>query len=244
MLFFDRVEFTETRGVAHWHTLVKLPHVLDTAVLGRMIQNGRVVRQELKCGNIKPSKVDEAWMMIEVGLLAGRYVTLFGDSIATSSFYTENLDVDAHDPQKVIDLEKYRDEYKTNYWQKNINLATHPVMRRFDDPECDPNPNIEMAKVAAVSCMHGCIPPVCGGDKKTGQGCRFDFPKKTLNHTVPAIMQINSTQMEARLLVRRTCTRVPNLNPLLLMYWRQVRMPCYYCIIACWVYVKYCLLTG
>jgi len=33
-----RVEFTETRGVQHWHCLAKLPHVLDTALIGRMIR--------------------------------------------------------------------------------------------------------------------------------------------------------------------------------------------------------------
>jgi len=46
--FWGRVKFTETRGVQHWHFLVKLPHVLDTGVLGRMIHDARVVRQELK----------------------------------------------------------------------------------------------------------------------------------------------------------------------------------------------------
>jgi len=92
-------------------------------------------------------------------------------------------------------------------------------MRRFDDPECDKNPNKEMAKVAARSCMHQCIQTVCGGDDK-GKGCRFDFPKKQLPYTVPAIMQVNSSQMEARMLLRRTCTRVPNLNSYFLMYWR------------------------
>ena len=30
--FWTRVEFTETRGVQHWHCLAKLPYVLDTAL--------------------------------------------------------------------------------------------------------------------------------------------------------------------------------------------------------------------
>jgi len=51
----------------------------------------------------------------------------------------------------------------------------------------------EMAKVAAVSCIHNCIQTVCGGDEKMGDGCRFDFPKKNLPHTVPAVMQVNAT---------------------------------------------------
>ena len=75
--YWARVEFMETRGVQHWHCLAKLPHVLDTALLGRIIQNGRVVRQEIKCGNIKPGVGEEAACeIVEVGLLASRYVTL------------------------------------------------------------------------------------------------------------------------------------------------------------------------
>jgi hypothetical protein len=33
-------------------------------------------------------------------------------------------------------------------------------------------------------------------------------------------MQVSATQMEARVLLRRTCSRVPNVNQLLLLYWR------------------------
>ena len=33
-------------------------------------------------------------------------------------------------------------------------------------------------------------------------------------------MQVNATQMEARTLLRRTCSRVPNLNNYFLLYWR------------------------
>jgi len=219
--YWSRSEFTSTRGIQHWHCLVKLPHVLDTGVVGRMIQNGRVVRQELKCGNIQPEKIEEAWEMVEVGLLANRYATLFADSLSLASFYTEAMDVDSHDAAKVIDVDKIRDEFVNNYKEKRIDMATHPVMRRFCDREyCDENRYVEMAKIAAVSCMHNCIQTVCGGEPKTGKGCRFDFPKATLNHTVPAIMQVNSSMMEARMLLRRTCARVPNLNEYLLLYWR------------------------
>ena len=210
---WGRVEFTETRGVQHWHYLVCLPGVLDTALLGRMIQNGRVVRQEMKFGNIRSGMEEKAWEMIEVGLLAGRYATLFADSISTASFYEDD------EKHIVLPVEKYRNEYIKEYKMKNVNLKTNACMRRFDDKECDPNPNVEMAKVASISCLHHCIEKVCGGDVK-GKGCRFDFPKKDLPFTVPAIMQINSTQMEARILLRRTCSRVPNLNNYFLMYWR------------------------
>ena len=218
--YWTRVEFTSTRGVQHWHCLAKLPHVLDTGLIGRMIQNGRVVRQELKCGNIKPEKTEEAWEIVEVGLLANRYATLFADSLSMASFYEEAMDTDRHEAGKVIAIEDLRDEYVRDYTDGNLNMATHPLMRRFCDAECDPNRYVEMARVAAVSCMHNCISTICGGDPKNGKGCRFDFPKKTMNHTVPAVMQVNSKQMEARMLLRRTCTRVPNLNEYFLLYWR------------------------
>jgi hypothetical protein len=84
---------------------------------------------------------------------------------------------------------------------------------------CDPNPHIENAKTAAVCCMHGCMPG-CGGHVKTGEGCRFGFPKTLMNHTVPAVLQVNFDQMEVQMLLKRTCDRVPNLNHFLLRWWK------------------------
>jgi len=94
-------------------------------------------------------------------------------------------------------------------------------MRRFDDAECHTNQFHEMAQVASVSCLHQCIRGSCGGDPLSGDGCRFDFSKKPLNHTVAAVMQVNANQMEARILLRRTCDRVANLNRYLLRYLRS-----------------------
>jgi len=219
--YWGRAEFTETRGIVHFHFVVKLPHVLHTGILGRIIHNGRVVRQQLKCGNIKPDKVEQAWHLIKMGLLASRYAALFAHSISTASFYNEDVDIDGHDESKVICLEDYRKQFAENYRKGDITLNTHPIMRRFDDPECRSNICEEMAEVASVSCLHQCIRGSCGGDPMSGEGCRFDFPKKTLNHTVAAVMQINANQMEARILLRRTCDRVANLNRYLLRYLRS-----------------------
>jgi hypothetical protein len=156
-----------------------------------MIQNGRVVRQEMKCGNIKPGKEEAAWEMIEVGLLASRYATLFADSISTASFYSEQMDVDSHDVSKIVDVDKLRQQFVDDYRNGNINMSTHALMRRCCDAEfCDENRYVEMAKIAAVSCVHNCIQTICGGDKR-GIGCRFDFPKKNMSHTVPAVMQVS-----------------------------------------------------
>ena len=150
-----------------------------------MIHNGRVVRQEMKCGNIRSGVENSAWQIIEMGLLAGRYSMWFADSIATASFYEDA------DKKIVLPVEKYRDEYIRDYKSKNINLTTNACMRRFDDVERDSNLNIEMAKVASISCLHHCIEKACGGDAK-GKGCRFDFPKKSIPYTVPAIMQVGT----------------------------------------------------
>jgi hypothetical protein len=49
--YFSQVEFTKTRGVAHYHILLRLPNVFPTSLLNRIIQDGRVVRDELKYGN-------------------------------------------------------------------------------------------------------------------------------------------------------------------------------------------------
>jgi len=207
--------------VQHWHFLLKLSHVLDTGLMGRIIHNGRVVRQEMKCGNIKPEKREEARQMIEMGLLASHYAALFAHSISMASFYSEDVDIDDDDSSKVIRLEEYRKKYAKNYKEGNINLATHPIMRRFDDPECHANQFHEMAQVASVSCLHQCIRGSCGGDPRTGDGCRFDLPKKELKHTVAAVMQVNANQMEVHILLRRTCNRVANLNRYLIRYLRS-----------------------
>jgi len=89
---------------------VKLPPVLDTGLLGRIIHSGRVVHQEIKCGNIKPTMKEEAWKMIEMGLLASRYGSLFAYSISTASFYTEDVGIDGHDYTKVVELEPLRNK--------------------------------------------------------------------------------------------------------------------------------------
>jgi len=159
--------------------------------------------------------------MIEMSLLARIYAALFVHFIYTTSFYTEDVGIDGHQANKVIHLENYRKEYAKNYKKENVNLKTHPIMRRFDDPECHKNQFEEMVDIASVSCLHECIKTSCGGDPVSGNGCRFDFPKKLLNHTVVAVMQVNPNQMEPRVLSRRTCDRVANCNPLFMKHLRS-----------------------
>lgn len=124
--FSTRVEFTETRGVQHWHCLAKLPNVLDTDLLGRIIHNGRVVRQELKRANIKPERIEEAWTMVEMGLLASRYATLFAESISLASYFEKDLDVDSYVSDQVIDADEYRKEFVNNYQDKKVSVKYSP----------------------------------------------------------------------------------------------------------------------
>jgi hypothetical protein len=215
--YWGRVEFTKTRGISHWHFLAKLPGVLDTAILSRVVQDMRIVRTELKYGNI--TDYDRAWHIIRMGLLATRYLVLFAESISTSAFFTEPMDVDHFDKSKVIDLDKIRSEYARNYIDKKINKSTDPVMRQFNDPECHTNVNEEMAAVAAVCCIHDCIESICGANSKA-TNCRFSFPLGDMNYTVVAIMDVLDNQMETHILHRRTHGRVANLQPLFLQYWR------------------------
>jgi hypothetical protein len=83
------------------------------------------------------------------------------------------------DDDKKIPLDLY--QYRNDYVCGNVNLKTNACMRRFDDPECDQNVNIEIAKVAAISCMHHCIPDICGADEK-GNGCRLDIVTFLINN--------------------------------------------------------------
>ena len=61
---------SEVRGVQHHQCLIYLPNVLETGLFGRIIQDGRVIRQEMKMGNISPERRDVAWETITMGLLA------------------------------------------------------------------------------------------------------------------------------------------------------------------------------
>ncbi len=68
--------------------------------------------------------------------------------------------------------------------------------------------------------MHNCIQSICGGDEASGRGCRFQFPKKLVKYTVPVLMEVGDNQMELQLLMRRTNSRVPNLQRYFLEYYR------------------------
>ena len=66
------------------------------------MQNGRVVRQEMKCGNNRSAKIEEAWEIIKIGLLAQRYTILIADSLSSASFYKDDMPTDVND-KKIVD---------------------------------------------------------------------------------------------------------------------------------------------
>lgn len=153
--YWSRVEFTATRGVQHFQCLAQLPYILDTDLLAQMIHNGRVLRQEIECGNIKPRYLQHAWNSVKMGLLASHYVAIFAESISQASFFTEPMGINEFDSEKVVNLEKFCDDYVSNYIAGYISMTTHPIMRDYRDIDaCGPNQYIKSAKVAAVSCMH------------------------------------------------------------------------------------------
>jgi hypothetical protein len=93
-------------------------------------------------------------------------------------------------------------------------------MRTHEDTEfIDPNPCIECANVAAIANHHECMLTSCGG-LPNGNGCRFNYEKKCIKHTVVGVMTVNVDQVEVHVLPRRTAKRMPNLNTYLLQYWR------------------------
>ena len=211
--FWFRTEFTSTRGFPHFHCMIRLPNTLNLSVLSRVVHNMRVVRDELKKGNIKSSMREEAFEMIRFGLLASRYLVMFADSVSSASFYTERVEsFDVVDPSKEIDIDALRAEFEKHCKAGTHTAKTHPLMRKHNDPRGPKNPYVDFAEVVAATCVHGCITNRCGGDVKTGNGCRFNYPKKKMSCTVPAVMQVNSEQCELQILLRRTNTRVCNVN--------------------------------
>jgi len=51
------------------------------------------------------------------------------------------VDVDIHDQTKVIDVEKLQQDFVMNYKNQKqpVSLDFNPIMRTFNDVECDPN---------------------------------------------------------------------------------------------------------
>ena len=141
---------------------------------------------------------------------------MLADSISTSSFYTERVEsFDSVDPTKVMYMSALRSEFEAHSIAGTHTLKTHPLMRRYDDPECPQNTYLDIAQVAAATCIYKCILGACGGDQKKNDstcGCRFSYPKKKMPVSVVAIMQVNSELSQAQVILRRTHERLCSSN--------------------------------
>lgn len=88
-----------------------------------MIHVGCVLREEIKCGNIKSRYLDQAWNSVEMSLLVS-YICTFAESISQASFFSEPMNMDEFDPKKVINIEEFTDDYDSNYKAGNISSKT------------------------------------------------------------------------------------------------------------------------
>ena len=157
-----------------------------------------------------------------------------------SSFYTEQMPEGVHDAEKINDLYALRAEFRKNYKKGNINKETKLFMHKPGDKECNKNRNMEIAEIAAVTQIHDCLPDRCGGyndsskentnsteqnrsctSKKQSRTCRFDYPNPLEKQSVVTIININSEQNEAQVLLRRTHPRVNNIHLLIAFYFRS-----------------------
>jgi hypothetical protein len=211
--YWGRAEFTETRGIQHYHILAKLPEVLDSAIIAKLVHRGRVARMEIKAGNIKAEYKEEMHCHVEVGYIAESYACQFAESVALAYFSNKDVETnDKHDPADIINLAPYVQE-KEKIWKskdpKAINCKTNPIMREFDDSDIEDFPgdpvkkrNVENAKVAANTGLHGCFMDNCGGqDNQSGKGCRYGFPKTIIPYTVCCVYPVNKEQVEMQVII-------------------------------------------
>jgi len=134
------------------------------------------------------------------------------------------FEIENEDFKKIVcSLLRLQHEYVETCKSNSHTRANNPMMRMYGDEECDPNPYMESARVIAASCIHECLIDKCSG-QPTGEGCRFDFPKKARKYTVLREAVVNQHQNEMQVLTRRTsghaASRVPHVNKNYALFWR------------------------
>jgi hypothetical protein len=217
-VFWRRVEYTEVRGIQHWHMIVKLPGILHLPSLTRLLNRGRQARVELHKNNIKEDKVfvDKALEYIRIGLLAERYLQAFSDSLVHMSFEDEEgNEYDIERLRKMFDNTLHRSRNGLEI----LTIENFPLITPYVHvPKDYGRMKKRMADVAAASCIHQCITTACGGNSKQ-EKCRFGFPRKKLGVTVLSTICPNEKYTETHLYHKRTCVRTANTNKWALLYW-------------------------
>jgi len=84
-------EWTQTRGILHYHIIAKLPNVIDTAIVSKLIHLGKCTKRELLAGNIKEECIDKALYYVKLGVWADSYAQKFAESLASGSFFIREL---------------------------------------------------------------------------------------------------------------------------------------------------------
>ena len=83
------------------------------------------------------------------------------------------MSADQHDADKVIKLEPLKKQLVDDYMAGNVDRKTHPI----NEEACDANQQIENAKVAANSCMHGCVWSDAVETRRLEKGADFLFQR-------------------------------------------------------------------
>ena len=77
-------EWTQTRGILHYHIIAKLPNVIDTAIVSKLIHLGKCTKRELLAGNIKEECIDKALYYVKLDVWADSYARKFVKSLASA----------------------------------------------------------------------------------------------------------------------------------------------------------------
>jgi hypothetical protein len=219
-----RVEYTRSRGIQHWHILAKLPGVMHLPSLMRLLNRGRQARLELHKRNIQPQHIQHALQHVRVGLLAGRYLSDYADSLVHMDFHDINQPSCQQTNADVDCIQQVSHRFNTVLRKARCGEAPLtpdklPILNKYCHIPGDlTTDHKRMADIAAFSCIHNCITTACGGDAN-GNKCRFGFPRKKMPVTVLGTVCANDDFVETHVYHKRTTTRTSNTNKWALLYW-------------------------
>ncbi len=224
--FWRRVEYTMTRGIQHWHMVIKLPGVLHLQSLARIMNRGRQAKVELQRKNILNKKLEmKALRLVKLGLLAEKYLKEYADSLVHMDFLKSAVG-NISQKDDVYNLHSMRKEFDQVVKTCRVSSAQDvkvpltpsnlPLLSFYKHGTNDMYER--MAQVAAFTCIHNCIESACGG-KTNGKGCRFGYPRKILPVTVLGTVFASKDYTETHYYHKRSCNRTSYTNKFCLLYW-------------------------
>jgi hypothetical protein len=96
----------------------------------------------------------------------------------------------------------------------------NPLMRSLTLPSEGLHLHEELARIAACCSIHMCLAKNCGGIHPSGKGCRFNFPRQTLQRTILYSHKASNDFCETTLILKSSNNRIANLNKFHLLAWR------------------------